>query len=74
MKAVLEFNLPEDRGEFELAQKAGSLQALLQDFDNWLRGKIKYEDNLSDAEHDLLQVVRDELYSISRDLDVNIWS
>jgi hypothetical protein len=42
MKAILEFNLPEDNQEFELASKALKMFGTLWDFDVWLRTEIKY--------------------------------
>ena len=42
MKAILEFNLPEDNQEFELAAKALKMFSTLWDFDVWLRTEIKY--------------------------------
>lgn len=44
MKAILEFNLPDDNQEFELASKALKLYGTLWDFDVWLRTQIKYND------------------------------
>lgn len=43
MKAILEFNLPEDREEFELATKAGELSSAMIEFYQALRGMWKYE-------------------------------
>lgn len=42
MKAILEFNLPDDNQEFELAAKALKMFGTLWDFDVWLRTEIKY--------------------------------
>lgn len=42
MKAILEFNLPEDNQEFELTAKALKMFGTLWDFDVWLRTEIKY--------------------------------
>ena len=42
MKAILEFNIPEDNQEFELASKALKMFGTLWDFDVWLRTEIKY--------------------------------
>ena len=42
MKAILEFNLPEDNQEFELHTKALKMFSTLWDFDIWLRSEIKY--------------------------------
>jgi hypothetical protein len=42
MKAILEFNLPEDNQEFELHTKALKMYSTLWEFDQWLRSEIKY--------------------------------
>jgi len=42
MKAILEFNLPDDNQEFELASKALKMYSTLWDLDVWLRTQIKY--------------------------------
>ena len=43
MKALLEFNLPEDREEFVLALDGASLSGRIDDLDNRLRNVTKYE-------------------------------
>lgn len=57
MQAILKFNLPEDRDEFILAQRGASYQIALDEIDNHLRSKMKYE-NLSDAEYHLFEQIR----------------
>ena len=37
MKATLEFNLPEDKEDFDFATKGINYYAALCEFDNWLR-------------------------------------
>lgn len=44
MKGILVFLLPEDSEEFKLAQKGSLYKYALDDLDNWLRSKAKYED------------------------------
>ena len=55
MKATLEFNLPDDNQDFELATKASKLYCTLWEMDQWLRGETKYKDN------EQLDQVRDKL-------------
>jgi hypothetical protein len=43
MKAYLSFRLPEEREEFELAQRAGAAEIVLEDIDDYLRDLFKYE-------------------------------
>ncbi len=44
MKAILEFNLPEDQSEYELANRAGKLHCFVYDLACWVRQKYKYEE------------------------------
>jgi hypothetical protein len=57
MKATLEFNLPEDNEEFEMASKAMDWSILAWDIDQFIRNKIKYEQD----REGVLQLVRNEL-------------
>ena len=57
MKAILEFNLPEDNEEFEAATKAMDWAILAWDIDQFIRNKIKYEQD----REGVLQLVRNEL-------------
>lgn len=43
MKATLEFNLPEEKHEFESAVKGGAAISVLWEFDQILRTRVKYE-------------------------------
>ena len=48
MRARLDFNLPEEQTEFDLAVKASKLYSVLWELDSYLRAKVKYaqeEDN-----------------------------
>ena len=49
MKAILEFNLPEDDHEFQMATNGSKFHSVLWEMDQYLRGKIKYApDDMSD--------------------------
>jgi hypothetical protein len=48
MKATLEFNLPEDQSDFDLAVNGVKAQVDLWEMDQWLRAQYKY---MSDAEY-----------------------
>lgn len=58
MKAVLEFALPEDKDDFKLATDGHLWYQAILDIDEWLRQKIKFEDQ------NRLQIARDELHQI----------
>lgn len=42
MKATLEFNLPEDSHEFDMATQGAKAQSALWEMDQWLRQQYKY--------------------------------
>ena len=54
MKAILEFDLPEDKEEFEVASKAMDWSILAWHIDQFIRNKIKYEQDRDGV----LQLVR----------------
>ena len=43
MKAILEFNLPEEKDEFILASKGNNYYSALWDLNNEIRSKIEFE-------------------------------
>ena len=45
MKATLEFNLPEDREDFNYANNGFNYYMALVEMDEWLRSEYKYNDN-----------------------------
>ena len=47
MKAILEFNLPEDKEDFDFATNGINYYSALCEFDNWLRSEYKYNGNES---------------------------
>ena len=62
MKAILEFNLPEDEREFQLASKGTSIASALWKYDQYLRNEVKYNyEKYSEAELNTFITVREEL-------------
>ena len=57
MKAIIEFNLPDDQEEFERATKAQDLCRVLWEMDNTFRGyQYQYEeDRLSAAKYRMVE-------------------
>ena len=45
MKATLEFNLPEEKDEYDFANNGVNYYCALTEFDNWLRSEYKYNGN-----------------------------
>ena len=58
MKAILEFELPEDKENFDASAKGMDWALLVLDIDQFIRNKIKYEQD----KDGILQLVRDRLY------------
>ena len=66
MKAILEFNLPEDKGEFDFANNAVNYYSALCEMDQWLRSEYKYNGNEAMFE------VREKLNEIINDNNIKI--
>ena len=50
MKAILEFSLPDDDYKHRLAVMADDLGCFIWDFEQYLRGQVKYGDPPDDIE------------------------
>jgi hypothetical protein len=62
MKAILEFNLPDDQDDFKMASNALSWYLVCWDLDQELRAKTKYaSDDLPQDKYDAYQEVRELL-------------
>jgi len=66
MKATLEFNLPEDREEFNHATNGFNYYMALVEMDQWLRSEYKYNNN------EEMYEVREKLRQIILDNNVEI--
>jgi len=65
MKAILEFNLPEDQDQFETAINGRKMYSILWELDQWLRGNVKYPpDHMSDDEIRAYEKCRKTLYEL----------
>lgn len=65
MKAILEFNLPDDQQDFDMAVNAMKFWHVLYELDQDLRSKTKYaSDDLPQDKYDAYQEVRDMLYEL----------
>jgi hypothetical protein len=63
MKAVLEFDLPEDNEDFQAAINGYNYKSAIKDFDELLRSEMKYKE-LSDDTYKAYKYCRDELRKI----------
>ena len=57
MKAILEFNLPEDQRKFEMANQAADMVAAIGHFEDGLRSYIKYGHEFKSA-NEALESIR----------------
>jgi coproporphyrinogen III oxidase-like Fe-S oxidoreductase len=71
MKSILEFNLPEDQREYEIAIQAPKVQSFLWDFSQQLRSWYKYHHDFKDA-NDALDKIREEFYRLLNEDNINI--
>lgn len=73
MKATLEFNLPEDREEHQVAVHSVDLYLSLWDIDQWLRGKVKYSEGKEwNNYEDALDATRTQLREIMASRNINL--
>ena len=65
MKAILEFELPEDQQEYEMTVDAPKMYSALWDIKQLIRSKLKYNpDGLTDIELKQWEFMQDEFYCI----------
>jgi hypothetical protein len=72
MKATLEYNLPEDHIEFDMATKGHRMHSVLWELDQWLRSNTKHT---PDATHEeavkAYYKCRDHLRELMSDNNLN---
>ena len=73
MKAILEFNLPEDQPEFNNAIKGGDWKHVCWQMDQLLRKELKYNDDNSDYKIEVLEKVREELNGFMIENNVDLY-
>lgn len=71
MKAILEFNLPDDQHEFEFATQGGSMYVALWDISQELRRITKYEE-LSDEEWKIAEKIKEKFYEILSEHNIKL--
>lgn len=67
-KAILEFSLPDEREEFEIAQKAIQYSIILEDYSNWLRSLDKHTNKVNIKIED----ARAKLYELCNERGIEI--
>ena len=72
MKAILEFDLPDDDEYHQLAVKSVDLYFAIYAFEGWLRGLIKYESEGEVYDYDTIESVRKQLYYFLQEHGVSL--
>jgi uncharacterized protein HemX len=72
MRATLSFKLPEESEEHQTCLNGGVYKSALQELDNWLRAKLKYE-NLTDETSKAFQDTRDQLHELLKEEDISLF-
>ena len=69
MEAILKFDLPEDKEEFEVASKAMDWSILAWDIDQYIRNRLKYQTEKLDTSSagEELELLRNELHELMED-------
>ena len=72
MKAILEFNLPEENDEFDLAINAVKWYSVCWELDQYLRSKTKYApDSMPNEVYEALNETRDKLRELLIENNIN---
>jgi len=71
MKAKLIFDLPEESSEWYKAVNAVNMHCVLNEYDQWLRSKIKYDD-LTDEQYQVYQGCRDQLRTLLYEENIDL--
>ena len=69
MEAILKFDLPDDKTEFEVASKAMDWSILAWDIDQYIRNRLKYQTEklqTSSAKEEL-ELLRNELHNLMQE-------
>ena len=71
MKATIEFNLPEDKYEYDLANKSSSLLSCIIELEMEIKRLNKYED-LKKNQLEIVEKIRVNFYEILQNNEINL--
>jgi len=73
MKAIIEFKLPEDRDEYDMANNASKMYMALWDIKQLFRSTLKYNPTgLTSKELEQWEIMQDEFYVILDNNDLKL--
>jgi len=73
MKAILEFNLPEDKVDFDLALKGSDWKHVCWEMDQYLRKRVKYDDGLTEEQLEVYEDMRGEFWRMMKENNVDLY-
>ena len=73
MKAIIEFEFPDDQEQYQMANDASKMYLALWDIKQLLRSKLKYNpDGLNDEQLTQWEIMQDEFFEILDNNDLKI--
>lgn len=72
MKGILEFNLPENKDDFELAQQGWQWKLIVCELLDFLRSETKYKDHTAE-EYAVFDLIRDRISDELRERNLSVW-
>jgi hypothetical protein len=72
MKAILEFELPEDQDDYERCVRSNAAHTVIESMFEYLRQKLKYGE-LPDTVYETYEDVRDRMTEFCEDYNVKIF-
>ena len=74
MKAILEFNLPEDKVDFDLALQGGDWKHVCWEMDQYLRKRVKYDEGLTEEQLEVYEDMRGEFWRMMKENNVDLYA
>jgi nitroimidazol reductase NimA-like FMN-containing flavoprotein (pyridoxamine 5'-phosphate oxidase superfamily) len=71
MKAIIEYNLPDDQFEFDNAVKSNKMWHALTEVKDELRRIWKYED-LKENQYEMVERIREKFFEILQENEINL--
>ena len=73
MTATLTFQLPEEAEDLDLARKGSDWRIVVGDLDAYLRGRLKYEEDLSEEADTAVDAARQKLHEFLAERGLSLW-
>ena len=74
MKAILEFNLPEDKVDFDLALQGSDWKHVCWEMDQLLRKRVKYDEGLTEEQLEVYEDMRGEFWRMMKENNVDLYA